>query len=85
VPAGRPGEVDRREGNGHHVDLGGVDPGLAQAKGGCFQRHAVLGMLVADKALLFGGGHQFAVDVQGGGGIVAEGAGEPQNGQSHKY
>jgi len=52
------------------IDVGGLQAGILEAEAHGLQGLPALGMLVADEALLFGGGHQFAVDQQCGGGIV---------------
>ncbi|MPN60423.1 hypothetical protein SDC9_208151 [bioreactor metagenome] len=81
MPARLVGQADRREGNGHGGDVLRLDAGEIQAEAGGFVGHAVLGMLVADKAFFFGGCDELAVDVEGGGRIVGEGAGKAEDGQ----
>lgn len=57
--------------------------GLLQAELGGLVGHAVLRMLVAHEALFLDRRDQLAVDVQGGGRVMAERAGQAENGQCH--
>ena len=83
LPAGFLEDADRRKRNSHHINVGRFDPGLFQTELGRLVGHAVLRVLVAHKALFFGGRDQLAVDIQGGGWIMAEGAGKAENRQCH--
>jgi hypothetical protein len=78
VPAGAFGEADRRKRNGHRVDLGRLDAGKFQAELRRFVGHAILGVLVADEALLFRCGNELAIDVQRGRRIVGQRAGKSE-------
>ena len=76
VPARRPEQADRREGNRHRVDIRRPDAGEIEAE---FRRragHALLGVLVADEAFFLRRRDQLAVDVERGGRIVRQRAGE---------
>ena len=64
VPARLFHDADRRIGNGNGVNVGRLDAGELEAEFGGFVRHAVLRVLVAHEAFLFGGGDQLAVDVK---------------------
>jgi len=81
VPARLFGDADRGEGDGDDVDVPGPDAGEREAELRRLVRHAVLGVLVADEALLLGGGDEPAVDVEGGGGVVGERAGKAEDGE----
>ena len=74
VPAGLFHDADGSEGNRHHVDIGRLDPCLLQAELRRFVGHAVLRVLVTHEALFLDGRDQLAVDVQGGGRVMAYGA-----------
>jgi hypothetical protein len=81
VPARLAEQADGRERDGNDIDVGGLDAGLFQAELRRFVGHAVFRMLVAHETLFFGGGNQLAVDVQGRGRVMAEGAGQAKNRQ----
>ena len=83
VPAGFVEDADRCERDRYHIHIARLDPGLFQAELGRLVGHAVLRVLVAHEALFFGGRDQLAVDIQGGGWIMAEGAGKAENRQCH--
>lgn len=81
VPARLAEQADRGERDGYHVDVGWLDASLFQAELRRLVGHAVLRMLVTHEALFFGGGNQFAVNVQGRGRVMAKGAGQAKNRQ----
>ncbi len=81
VPARLAEQADRGERDGYHVDVGWLDACLFQAELRRLVGHAVLRMLVTHEALFFGGGNQFAVNVQGRGRVMAKGAGQAKNRQ----
>lgn len=81
VPARLAEQTDGGERDGHYVDVGRLDAGLLRAELRRLVGHAVLRMLVTHEALFFGGGNQFAVDVQGRGRVMAKGAGQAKNRQ----
>ncbi|MNJ58888.1 hypothetical protein D3C77_545450 [compost metagenome] len=83
VPTGFLENADGRKGNRHHVDVARLDAGLLQAELGGLVGHAVLRVLVAHEALLLGSSDELAVDVEGSGRIMAEGAGKAENRQCH--
>ncbi|MNV73435.1 hypothetical protein D3C71_1665850 [compost metagenome] len=85
VPARLAEQADRGERDGYHVDVGWLDACLLQAELRRFVGHAVLRMLVTHEALFFGGGNQFAVDVQGRGRVMAKGAGQAKNRQCQGF
>jgi hypothetical protein len=78
VPACRFGEADRGKGNGHRIDLGGLDAGKLQAELRSLVGHAVLGVLVANEALLLCRCDEFAVDVERRRRVVGQRAGQPE-------
>jgi hypothetical protein len=66
-------KADRREGNGHRVDVRGLMPAKSR-QNRRLVGHAVLGVLVAHEAFFFRRGDQLAVDVERGGGVVGTSA-----------
>ena len=79
VPARRRAQADGRVRVGDSVHLVGPDAGLAQAEKRRFGRLTALGVLVANEPLFLGRRHQFAVDQQRGGRVVADRAGQSKD------
>ena len=78
VPARRFGEADRCKGNGYRVNVGRLDAGKFQAELRRFVRHAVLGVLVANEALLLSRRDELAVDVERCRRVVGQRAGQSE-------
>src|SRR5690606_39376017 len=76
-------DADWSGGNGDDIAVRRSDSGMLQSEFGRLVGHAVLGMLVAHEALFLHGSNQLAIDIQGSGRIMAQSAGQSQNGQSH--
>jgi len=83
VPARLPEQADRSERDRHHINVGRFDTCLLKAKLCGFVGHAVLCMLITHEAFFFSRRYQLAVDIEGCGGIMAEGAGQAKNRQCH--
>ena len=78
-PGGAGPERDAGVRKSDDIHLFGTDAGPFQAETCRFVRKAPLGVLFADEALLFGGGHQLAVDEERRGRIVAHRAGHAEH------
>ena len=83
VPACLAEQADRGERNRHHVNVRRFDTRLLKAKFRRLVGHAVLCMLITYEALFLSRRYQLAVDIEGCGGIMAEGAGQAKNRQCH--
>ncbi len=84
MPAGFFLDTDRGKGNGHDINIFRLDASLFEAEFGRLVGHAVFCMLVTHQALFFHGSNQLAINVQGGGRVVAQCAGQTQNSQCHE-
>src|SRR5690606_32659192 len=82
VPACLLEDTDGCEGYGDDIHVRRSDSGLLQAEFGRLVGPAVLGMLVPQEAVFPHGSNRLAIDIQGSGWIMAQSAGQSQNGKS---